>query len=115
MLFRSKSQKGHSAAGVPGTVEGCFQMFQKYSKLKDWKRLVQPAIRLARSGFAVTTMEANRLNKNKQLFLQYNTMPVAFVKPDTSLRLSESSFLLRQRTQSAGGNSSVLTPTPVAS
>ncbi len=94
-VIRGKSQKGHSAAGVPGTVEGCFQMFQKYSKLKDWKRLIQPAIHLARSGFAVTTMEANRLNKNKQLFLQYNTMPVAFVKPDTSIAWQTGDVLIQ--------------------
>ncbi len=94
-VIRGKSQKGHSAAGVPGTVEGCFQMFQKYSKLKDWKRLIQPAIHLARSGFAVTTMEAHRLNKNMQLFLQYNTMPVAFVKPDTSIAWQTGDVLIQ--------------------
>jgi gamma-glutamyltranspeptidase / glutathione hydrolase len=94
-VIRGKSQKGHSAAGVPGTVEGCFQMFQKYSKLKDWKRLIQPAIHLARSGFAVTTMEANRLNKNKLLFLQNNTMPVVFVKPDTNIHWQTGDFLIQ--------------------
>ena len=50
-VIDAKSQKGHYAAGVPGTVDGCYKMFQKYSKLKDWKKLVQPAVDLARKRF----------------------------------------------------------------
>ncbi|HMU04328.1 MAG TPA: gamma-glutamyltransferase, partial [Saprospiraceae bacterium] len=34
-----KSKMGHLAAGVPGTVDGMIEAFEKYSKLKDWKRL----------------------------------------------------------------------------
>ena len=79
-----KSQKGHLASGVPGTVDGCVKMFQKYSKLKNWKRLVQPAIDLATRGFAITEAEANRLNLNRLDFEKYNSQPVAFVKKDTA-------------------------------
>jgi gamma-glutamyltranspeptidase / glutathione hydrolase len=79
-VIGKKSQKGHLAAGVPGTVDGCVKMFQKYSKLKNWKLLVQPAYKLALNGFAITSSEANRLNDNKDAFLQYNTQATAFVK-----------------------------------
>ncbi len=79
-VIGKKSQKGHQAAGVPGTVDGCMKMFQKYSKLKNWKMLVQPAYKLALNGFAITSSEANRLNENKEAFLQYNTQATAFVK-----------------------------------
>lgn len=94
-VIRGKSQKGHSAAGVPGTVEGCYQMFEKYSKLKNWKRLVQPAVDLAKNGFAITAHEARRLNSNKVAFLKYNTMPVAFVKEDTSIAWKAGDWLVQ--------------------
>lgn len=83
-VINGKSTEGHLAAGVPGSVEGCWQMFQKYSKLKDWKRLVQPAIDLAEKGFHITTAEANGLNEYKLGFIKNNTQVCAFVKKDTS-------------------------------
>lgn len=83
-VINGKSTEGHLAAGVPGSVEGCWQMFQKYSKLKDWKRLVQPAIDLAEKGFHITTAEANGLNEYKLGFIKNNTQACAFVKKDTS-------------------------------
>lgn len=83
-VINGKSTEGHLAAGVPGSVEGCWQMFQKYSKLKNWKRLVQPAIDLAEKGFHITTGEANGLNEYKLGFIKNNTQACAFVKKDTS-------------------------------
>jgi gamma-glutamyltranspeptidase / glutathione hydrolase len=80
-----RSQRGQLAAGVPGTVDGCMKMFLKYSKLKNWKKLVQPSIDLARKGFALTALEAQRLNENKKDFLAYSTMPTALVKPNNKL------------------------------
>ncbi len=84
-VMAGKSQKGVLAAGVPGTVDGCYKMFQKYSKLKDWKKLVQPAIDYAEIGFAITESEANRLNSNKLEFIKNNTKPTVLVKKDTSI------------------------------
>ncbi|MFM2268078.1 MAG: hypothetical protein RL757_1519, partial [Bacteroidota bacterium] len=81
----SLSQKGHLAAGIPGTIDGCIKMFQKYSKLKDWKKLVQPAIDLAEKGFAITALEATRLNENKAEFEKHSTQGIgAFAKKDGS-------------------------------
>jgi gamma-glutamyltranspeptidase / glutathione hydrolase len=77
------SQKGPAASGVPGTVNGCYSMFLKYSKLKDWKKLVQPSIDLAKKGFAMTDLEARRLNTSKRDFVEHNTMPTALIKKDT--------------------------------
>lgn len=84
-VIEGKSQKGVLAAGVPGTVDGCYKMFQKYSKLKDWKKLVQPAIDYAENGFAITESEANRLNSNKIEFIKNNTKPTVLVKKDTAI------------------------------
>lgn len=79
-VIRGKSRRGHLAAGVPGTVDGCYKMFEKYSKLKDWQKLVQPAINLAQYGFGITQMEAGRLNRNRDDFAHNNLSPVIFVK-----------------------------------
>lgn len=81
-VVAKKVQRGHQAAGVPGTIDGCVKMFEKYSKLKDWKKLVQPAIDLAKYGFAITSVEANRLNDNKKDFKEFNTQTSAFIKAD---------------------------------
>ncbi len=75
-----KSLYGHLAAGVPGTVDGMVTAFEKYSKLKDWKRLVQPAIELASNGFALTAREAQNLTENQEKFKKYNFNPTAFHK-----------------------------------
>jgi gamma-glutamyltranspeptidase/glutathione hydrolase len=43
----------HMAVGVPGTVAGLHRAWQAHGKL-PWRRLVEPAIVLAREGFPVT-------------------------------------------------------------
>ena len=95
-VMPGKSQKGHLAAGVPGTVDGCFKMYEKYSKLKDWKKLVQPALELAKFGFGITEMEAGRLNRNKLEFIKNNMSPVVFVKPDTSIQWRRGDTLVQR-------------------
>ncbi|MDZ7876288.1 MAG: gamma-glutamyltransferase [Saprospiraceae bacterium] len=92
-VIEGKSQRGHLASGVPGTVDGCRKMFEKYSKLKDWKKLVQPAVDLAKNGFGITEAEANRLNNAKASFIKFNTQPVVFVKKDTTMRWKKGDIL----------------------
>ncbi len=74
----NKSQHGHLAAGVPGTIAGIFQAMQ-YARL-PFKTIIQPAIDLAAKGFAITEAEASGLNSDKEDFLKYNTRPTAFVR-----------------------------------
>ena len=52
----------HLAVGVPGTVAGLHLAWKEQGKL-PWKRLVDPAIALARDGFAVT--EGARRDRSK--------------------------------------------------
>lgn len=73
-----KSQNGHLAAGVPGTVAGLFASM-KYAKL-PFKTLIQPAITLAEKGFVITEREARSLNFTQDEFKKYNTVMPVFVK-----------------------------------
>jgi gamma-glutamyltranspeptidase/glutathione hydrolase len=77
-VIPNKSLNGHLAGGVPGTVAGLFEMHH-YAKL-PFKKLIAPAIELAKHGFAITEGEAKSLNSNRDSFLKYNTRPTAFVR-----------------------------------
>lgn len=74
------STHGHLSVGVPGTVDGMLKAFEKYSKLKDWKKLVKPSWDLAKDGILMTEREANNLNRNKEQFKKLNTTMPVFVK-----------------------------------
>jgi gamma-glutamyltranspeptidase/glutathione hydrolase len=52
---------GYKAIGVPGSVAGMAYAEKKYGRL-DLKRVMQPAIRLARDGFVLSTQEAEELH-----------------------------------------------------
>lgn len=58
----SLSLDGALAGGVPGSVEGMWLAYHRYSKLKNWKMLLQPAIDAAEYGLALTKREADGLN-----------------------------------------------------
>lgn len=62
---------GHLAAGVPGTVDGCIAMHERFGTL-PWADLIQPAVDLARNGFVLTEKEAGFINKEKALFERLN-------------------------------------------
>lgn len=79
-VIDSLSKFGPLAAGVPGTVDGMVQAFEKFSKLKDWKKLVQPAIDLAYKGYLITDQEANNLNENQHNFAHNNSAQTVFQK-----------------------------------
>jgi len=68
------SRAGHLAAGVPGSVDGMWTAFQKYSALKDWSTLVEPSVQLAKKGFKITKAQADKFNSYKERFIKYNTV-----------------------------------------
>lgn len=51
----------HKAVGVPGTLRGLELAHGKFGKL-PWKRLVEPTVKLARDGFALSEPMAKSLN-----------------------------------------------------
>ncbi len=73
------SLRGQLASGVPGSVDGMVKAHARYGQL-DWAMLLQPAIRLAQQGFAITEMQARELNGRKKDFEKYNPQGTAFVK-----------------------------------
>ncbi len=73
----NKSQNGHLASGVPGSVAGFFAS-HKYGKL-DFKEIIQPAIALAENGFVLTKAEAQSFNSARASFIKYNTIMPVFV------------------------------------
>ncbi|MEM1323264.1 MAG: gamma-glutamyltransferase [Bacteroidota bacterium] len=79
-VIKGLSINGHLAAGVPGSVDGMFKIFDRYSQLKDFPKLINPAIRLAADGFPVTEQQAKRLNRFEEGFRKYNSTLPVFVK-----------------------------------
>jgi gamma-glutamyltranspeptidase / glutathione hydrolase len=76
--IEGKSQFGHLASGVPGTVAGMFEAFGKYSRLKNWKALVQPSIDAAAKGIEITAKEAEAFNEDDTIFLRVNNRKTVF-------------------------------------
>lgn len=102
-----KSQDGHLASGVPGTVSGLFASF-KYAKL-PFQKLIQPAIDLAEKGFTISEREAKSLNGLQKDLKKFNTIMPVFVKPeswkagDTLIQTDLANTLKRIRDKSATG------------
>ena len=76
----TKSLEGPLAAGIPGQVDGLWLAYTLGSKQKNWKALVEPAIKLAEEGYRISTTEASRLNRFKATFERQNTFDFPFVK-----------------------------------
>lgn len=75
------STVGHLAAGVPGTVSGLAYAHKTYGTL-PWRRLVEPAIRLARDGFTVSPALARSLRAKRDLLEKHGEAYRLFVAPD---------------------------------
>lgn len=74
------SEDGHLSSGVPGSVEGMLSAFAKYSQLKNFNKLIQPAIDLAEKGFVLSQKDANTINDGRSLFLANNTTKPVLLK-----------------------------------
>src|SRR5437868_8373389 len=66
------SIEGYRAAGVPGTVRGMELALKKYGSGKlSWAQLIEPARRLAASGFTETNNLARGLRGNREYLSKY--------------------------------------------
>lgn len=65
------------AAGVPGTVRGLFDIFQKFGS-KSREEILAPAIRLAQSGFPVSYSFHNSLRYEKKYLTRFSSTEKVF-------------------------------------
>jgi len=102
-----KSQDGHLASGVPGTIAGLFES-AKHGKL-SFDKLIQPAIELAEKGFVIREREAKNLNGLQDELKKFNTVMPVFVKGtpwkagDTLIQADLANTLKRIRDKGAAG------------
>ena len=75
----TKSEFGALSVGIPGSVAGVFEVYEKFGTL-PFKELVQPAIDLARNGFRVTKKQAISLNSSSKAFEKANSYKTNFQK-----------------------------------
>jgi len=73
----------HQAAGVPGTVAGLALAHQRHGRL-PWRRLVEPAIRLAAKGIPVSLELAQSLQEARARMAPWPASMKVFFKPDGS-------------------------------
>ena len=77
-VIADKSTLGALAVGVPGTIAGIFEVYEKFGSLPIGE-LIQPAIDLARNGVLITELQANfYMNKNVELIKQANNYITPF-------------------------------------
>lgn len=73
------SQDGPRAAGVPGLVAMLAKLHAEKGKLK-WARLVEPAIKLAREGFAVPASLARAIAEREPVLRRYPASAAVFLR-----------------------------------
>ncbi len=80
-VIEDLSTLGHLASGVPGTVDGMWELHKKFGTL-PWKELIQPAVDLAANGFQLTKREAEGLNEVsvRPWLLHFNPDTPSYVK-----------------------------------
>ncbi len=103
----TRSQSGHLASGIPGTIAGLFATMA-YAKL-PFSQLIQPAIDLAEKGFVITEKQASSFNGTRNEFLKNSSQPTAFVivtkwkVGDTLIQKALAATLKRIQTNGAKG------------
>ncbi|MGF1533354.1 MAG: gamma-glutamyltransferase [Bernardetiaceae bacterium] len=75
----NQSLAGGLAVAVPASVEGMWQMHQKYGRL-PWNDLLTPAIQLAQNGVPITAREADILQRYQADLRQWNNEACPFVR-----------------------------------
>ena len=78
-VIEGSSTAAHLAAGVPGSVDGLIKIHSKYGRL-SFRKVIQPAIDLAKNGYSLTEEQARSLNDNREYFIRKNKNKPAFVK-----------------------------------
>ena len=77
--IKGLSTEGGLSVGVPGTVAGLFEVYEKHATL-PLNKLFEPAIKLAEKGYVLTKNQANSLNSNRHKINQLNDTVLLFNK-----------------------------------
>lgn len=106
-VIENLSTLGHLAVGVPGTVDGMVEAYEKYGTL-PWPDLLMPSVMLAINGFALTDGEVADLNNRHDDFQSVNTVhPVPYMKEwhigDSIVQLDLAATLTRIRDNGRDG------------
>ena len=75
------STNGNLACGVPGAVDGMFQLHDKFGSL-PMSELIQPSIDLAKNGYTLTALAADILNINQDEFQQQNRWSIPYLSDE---------------------------------
>ncbi|PQB07482.1 gamma-glutamyltransferase [Polaribacter filamentus] len=78
-VIEGRSTFGANAVGVPGSIAGIFEVYQKFGTL-PFKDLIQPAIDLARNGITITKNQSEGLSDAKKAFQAVNNYETIFEK-----------------------------------
>lgn len=87
-VIPQKSLSGIAAGGVPGLVAGLEKLHREHGKL-SWQKIIQPAIRLAKQGFAVNTELSTALKFSEKNLAQFPSTKKIFFKGDQVLQQGE--------------------------
>ncbi len=96
--FGTVQQEFHIGAGsmaVPGTVKGVFAIHKDLGTL-PMKRLVEPAVKLARIGLQMNAFQSRVLDVVKPIYLKYPEAKNTFASPDIPGQLVQEGNLLKQ-------------------
>jgi len=67
-IIKDLSREGVFSVGVPGTVAGLFEIYNRFGSL-PLDSIFKPALNLAEKGFPLTKRQANLFNQNKKAIL----------------------------------------------
>ena len=77
-----KSEIGHLASGVPGSVAGMYEAWKKYGSL-PWKALIAPAIRLAQ-GHVIDSARSHDILADRELLARFPATRAQFLVHDSA-------------------------------
>nr|WP_299342348.1 gamma-glutamyltransferase [Allomuricauda sp.] len=78
-VMKQKALLGHLAACTPGTVDGMDKIHKKFCVL-PFDTLIQPAIDVAKNGFAISEYDAWTFNRAQKDFRAVNDSSMVFIK-----------------------------------
>ena len=74
---KKRAREGVLSIGVPGTVYGMWEVHKKFGSI-SWKKLIEPAIKLAEEGFIMSPFMVDALNRRYKKLSNYQNFKDIF-------------------------------------